>query len=230
MFLLNAYVCRGLFGVEYLRQMGSIECLYIGMSRYMLAHWRDLSWFPVWYAGIPAQNTYPPLLHWIVSLVALLRGISPAHALSLGHGAFLLPRTCYAVRADAPAQWIATGGFPGGGSLFRALSPSEWLMPAIGRATGQFHPERLTALVYYGEGPHVTALTLLPLAILLLDLALERKRAPYFALAALTFASVALTNWLGALGLALGVVAYVLAKRIPSKLWCETLPSSSFSR
>jgi hypothetical protein len=80
LFLLNAYVCRGLFAVEYLRHMGSIEAAYIGISRSMLAHWRDFSWFPAWYAGIPAQNTYPPLLHWIVALVALLRGISPAHA------------------------------------------------------------------------------------------------------------------------------------------------------
>ena len=90
-------------------------------------------------------------------------------------------------------------------------------MPAIGRATGQFHPERLLALVFYGEGPHVSSLTLIPLALLLLDLALERKRAGYFASAAFAFAAVALTNWIGAVGLALGVVAYLLAKQIPGK-------------
>jgi hypothetical protein len=220
LFLLNAYVCRGLFGIEYLRQMGSIECLYIGLSRYMLANWRDLSWFPLWYAGIPAQNTYPPLMPWIVSLVALLRGISTAHAY---HWATALlyclgPVTLFALAlrlSGSPrAAFLA-------GVLYSSLSPSEWLMPAIGRATGQFHPERLTALVQYGEGPHITALTLIPLAILLLDLALERRRAPYFALAALSFAAVALTNWIGALALALGVVAYILAKHIPSKLWAR---------
>lgn len=217
LFLLNAYVCRGLFAVEYLRHMGSIEAAYIGLSRYMLAHWRDFSWFPVWYAGIPSQNTYPPLLHWMVALVALLRGISPAHAHHWVTALFycLGPVTLFALTfrlsGSNRAAFFA-------GILYSALSPSEWLMPAIGRATGQLRPERLTALVYYGEGPHVTALTLIPLAILLLDLALERRRAPYFALAALSFASVALTNWLGAMGLALGVVAYLLARPVSAKL------------
>jgi hypothetical protein len=211
--LLNAYVCRRLFGVEYLRHMGSIECLYIGLSRYMIAHWRDFSWFPLWYGGIPAQNTYPPLLSWIVSLVALLRGISTAHAYHWVTALFycLGPIALFALTlrlgGSTRAAFLA-------GVLYSTLSPSEWLMPAIGRSTGQFHPERLTALVLYGEGAHVTALTLLPLAMLCLDLALERRRAPYFALAALSFASVALTNWLAALALALGVGAYLLAKMV----------------
>jgi hypothetical protein len=220
LFLLNVYVCRELFGVEYLRHMGSIEAAYIGLSRYMLAHWRDMSWFPLWYAGVPAQNTYPPLLHWIVAFAAFLRGISPAHAHHWVTAIFycLGPVALFALTlrlsGSLRAAFIA-------GAIYSALSPSAWLMPEIGRDTGFFHPERLTALVYYGEGPHITALMLLPLAILFLDLALERRRAPYFALAALSFASVALTNWIGALGLALGVVAYLLAKRIPSKLFAR---------
>jgi hypothetical protein len=227
LFLLNAYICRGLFGVEYLRHMGSIEAAYVGISRYMLAHWRDFSWFPAWYAGIPAQNTYPPLLHWIVALVALLRGISPAHAhhwvtaLFYCFGPIALFALTLRLSGSRRAAFLAA-------VLYSALSPSEWLMPTVGRATGQFHPERLTDLVYYGEGPHVSALTLLPLAILFLDLALERRRAPYFALAALSFASVALTNWLAALCLALGVVAYILAKHVPSKLFVRDLAFTVF--
>lgn len=222
LFLLNAYVCRGLFALEYLRHMGSIECLYIGLSRYMLAHWRDFSWFPVWYAGIPAQNTYPPLLPWTVSLVALLRGVSTAYAYHWVTALFycLGPVALFALTlrlsGSRRAAFFAA-------LLYSALSPSEWLMPAIGRATGQFRPERLTDLVYFGEGPHVAALTLLPLAVLLLDVALERRRAPYFALAAAAFASVALTNWIGALGLALGVVAYILARPVSSKLLARDL-------
>ena len=217
LFLVNAYVCRGLFAMEYLRHMGSIEAAYIGISRYMLDHWRDFSWFPAWYAGIPAQNTYPPLLHWIVALAALLRGISPAHAHHWVTAIFycLGPVTLFALTlrlsGSARAAFFA-------GIFYSALSPSEWLMPDIGRATGQFHPERLAALVLYGEGPHVSSLTLIPLAILLLDLALERKRIGYFVSAAVTFAAVALTNWIGAVGLALGVAAYILARQISAKV------------
>ncbi|MGP0072892.1 MAG: hypothetical protein ACLPWF_13285 [Bryobacteraceae bacterium] len=222
LFVVNAYVCRGLFGIEYLRHMGSIEGAYIGISRYMLDHWRDFSWFPAWYAGIPAQNTYPPLLHWIVALAALLRGISLAQAHHWVTAILycLGPITLFALTlrlsGSARAAFIA-------GMFYSALSPSEWLMPDIGRATGQFHPERLLALVYYGEGPHVSSLTLIPLAILLLDLALERRRIGYFVSAALAFAAVALTNWIGAVGLALGVVAYVLARQVSGKLFTRDI-------
>ncbi len=227
LFLLNAYVCRRLFGVEYLRDMGSIEAAYIGLSRYLLAHWRDFSWFPLWYAGIPAQNTYPPLLHWFVALVALLRGISTAHAYHWATALFYCfgPVALFALTlrlsGSLRAAFIA-------GALYSTLSPSAWLMPEIGRDTGIFHPERLSALVHYGEGPHVASLTLLPLAILFLDLALKRRRAIYFALAALSFASVALTNWIGAFALALGVLAHLLAKRIPSKLFARDLALTVF--
>jgi hypothetical protein len=202
--------------------MGSIEAAYIGLSRYILAHWRDFSWFPLWYAGIPAQNTYPPLLHWTVALAALLRGISPAHAHHWVTAIFycLGPVTLFALTlrlSGSPRAAFIAGAF------YSALSPTEWLAPTIGRAAGEFHPERLTALILDGEGPHVAALTLLALAILCLDLALERRRAPYFALAALSFAAVALTNWIGALALALGIAAYVLAKPIPSKLFTRDI-------
>jgi hypothetical protein len=220
--LVNAYVCHDLFGIEYLRHMGSIEGAYVGISRYMLEHWRDYSWFPAWYAGIPAQNTYPPLLHWIVALAALLGRTSPAHAHHFVTALFycLGPITLFALvlrlSGSARAAFFA-------GMVYSALSPSEWLMPAVGHATGQFHPERLLALVYYGEGPHVSSLTLIPLAILLLDLALDRKRVGYFVSAAFAFAAVALTNWIGAVGLALGVVAYILAKQIPGKLFTRDI-------
>lgn len=216
LFLLNAYVCWGLFRVEYLDQMGSIEAAYIGLTRYLLAHWPDFSWFPLWYAGVPAQNAYPPLLDWMVSLLALLRGFSPAHAYHWVVALFycLGPVTLFALAlrlgGSLRAAFLA-------GVLYSVLSPSEWLMPSVGRDTGQWHPERLTVLVHWGEGPHVVALTLLPLAILFLHLALEHRRAPYFALAALSFVAVALTNWLAAFALALGVTAYVLAAVVPGK-------------
>src|SRR5205085_4088201 len=78
--LLNAFLTRRLFVTEYLDQMGSIEGAYIGLSRYWIENWRDLSWFPLWYGGIPFQNTYPPLLHAVVALVAAASRLSPALA------------------------------------------------------------------------------------------------------------------------------------------------------
>lgn len=79
-FALNVYMCWGLFGVEYLRYMGSMDGVFIGLARYAANHWRDLTWFPLWHLGMPYQNTYPPLLHWTVAAFASLSGFSVAHA------------------------------------------------------------------------------------------------------------------------------------------------------
>jgi hypothetical protein len=96
--------------------------------------------------------------------------------------------------------------------IYTAVSPSAWLISDIAHDMGgALRPRRLQTLVYYGEGPHVAAMTLLPLAILLVDLALRKRKGYYAAGAAVALAAVALTNWLAAFALALGIYAYMLA-------------------
>jgi hypothetical protein len=211
LFLANVYVCRELFRVEYLRHMGSIEAAYIGISRYAMGHWRDLTWFPLWYNGIPYQNTYPPLLHLGVALIAWVRGITPAHAYhwTIAVAYCLGPVALFAlVRSLSGSRWA---GFMAG-LFYTALSPSVWLMPDVLHDIGSpFRPRRLHALLYYGEGPHVSAMTLLPVAFLLVDLAIRKPKGYTIAGAAVALAAVVLTNWLAAFALALGIAAYVLA-------------------
>lgn len=211
LFAANIYVCRGLFSVEYLNQMGSIEGAYIGIARYAMAHFPDLTWFPLWYNGIPYQNTYPPLLHWGVALIAWARGFTPAHAYhwTIAVAYCLSPVMLFAlVLRLTGSRWA---GFTAG-LLYTALSPSAWLIPKVAHDMGGlFRPRRLHALLAYGEGPHVSAMTLLPLAILLVDLAVKKRKPPYVFAAAVALAAVVLTNWLAAFALALAIVAYMLA-------------------
>jgi hypothetical protein len=72
-------------------------------------------------------------------------------------------------------------------------------------------PWRLWVLLQYGEGPHISALSLLPFALAFAWLALEKRRLPALAAAALFCALVALTNFYGATGLAIFYVALVWA-------------------
>jgi hypothetical protein len=220
LFGINFYLCRELFAVEYLRHMGSIEGAYIGISRYAMGHWRDLTWFPLWYNGVPYQNTYPPLLHWGVALIAWMRGITPAHAYhwTTALAYCLGPVTLFAlVRRLSGSRWA---GFAAG-LIYSAVSPSAWLISDIARDMGSaFRPRRLQTLVFYGEGPHVAAMTLLPLAILLVDLAVRKRKGYYAAGAAVALAAVVLTNWLAAFALALGISAYLLAA---AKKWRDLL-------
>jgi hypothetical protein len=212
LFLINVWVAARLFSLEYSRHMGSIEAAYVGIARYLQTHWRDMTWFPLWYGGVPYQNTYPPLLHWIVAIVAWARGITPVHA---HHWTTALlyclgPVALFAlVLRLSGSRWAALAA----GMLYTALSPSAWLVPGIAGDTGSlWHPRRLQALVLYGEGPHVSAMTLLPVAILLLHLAMEKRKPHWTLAAALGLAAVVLTNWLAGFALAMAVLCYLLAR------------------
>ncbi len=211
LFLLNLYICHELFHIEYLRFMGSIEGAFIGISRYAIAHWNDLTWFPLWNAGTPYPTTYPPLLHLVVALVAFLRGTSTAHAYhwvtALAYCLGPLALFALTLRMSG-SRWA---GFVAG-LIYTSLSMSAWLIPAVASDLGSpFFPRRLQTLVYYGEGPHVSSMTLLTLALLCLDVAMAKRRAPYVLLAAVAFAATATTNWLGAFAIALVIVPYALA-------------------
>jgi hypothetical protein len=217
LFLLNLCVAGRLITIEYLDQMGSIEGSRIALARWMLENWRDLSWFPLWYGGIPFHNSYPPLCHAITAALAGLTGFTPALAYHVVIAMF------YALGPVA-LYWLAlrlSGSrvYSFASALFYSLiSPVAFLIPAIARDLGSaWNPRRLQCLVTYGEGPHVLALTLLPIALLLVVVAWEKRRAGWWLLAALGVSSVMLTNWLGTVELALAVGAWLFAT--PGRSW-----------
>ena len=80
LFAFNCYLCKELFSIEYGDYMGSIEAAFIAIARYVRDNWTDLSWWPMWYSGIPYQDSYPPLLHAVVALASGVSGVSVAHA------------------------------------------------------------------------------------------------------------------------------------------------------
>src|SRR6185295_284333 len=63
-------------------------------------------------------------------------------------------------------------------------------------------PLRLGVLVKYGEGPHMTALALIPFALAFTWMALEDRRLTAVALAAISCAAVVSNNFYGATALA----------------------------
>jgi len=211
LFALNALITLRLVHVDYTRQMGSIEGAYVGLARYVAHHLSDLSWFPLWYGGIPYPDTYPPLLHWISGLAVAMAGISP------GLAYHVVTATIYAA-GPAALFWMAwrlsgsRGAAFTAGLLYSLISPTCLLVKEVRfDAGGWFGPRRLVTLVVYGEGPHVTSLLLLPLAIGLLHVALQKRKPAYYVTAALAIAAVPLSNWLGAMALAMAIAAYLLA-------------------
>jgi len=217
---LNVYIAMRAFVCEYIPFMGSIEAAYIGLARYILEHPTELDWFQLWYTGVPYENTYPPLLHWIVAATAWISGLSPAGAYhAVGAAAYCLgPATLFWLILHLSGRRLESFA---AGLFYSLVSTSALLMPSIAEDMGSaWAPRRLYTLATYGEAPHLLALMLLPLAVLAVDTALERRRPLPVLGAALTAATVVLSNWLGAFALAIAILA-LLAVRADSgwKTW-----------
>jgi hypothetical protein len=224
---LHVYICRDLFRTEYLSRMDSIEGSYIGISRYILNHPRDLGWFPLWYGGIPFQNTYPPLLHMLVAGTAWMLKVSPALAHHIVGatlyclGPVALMFLAYALSNNLTLSWASS-------LLYSLWSPSAFLMPSIRTdLISVWNPRRLQALAFYGDSPHVSSITLLLIAVLTLHLAVERRGPSRVLAAAVMLAAVVLTNWLGAFSLAIACASYLLARVDEDSKWAGMLAFSA---
>ena len=73
-FAVNAYVCRLLFDLEFSQRMESIEGSYMSIARWAAANWSDLTWFPLWFNGMPFQKVYQPGFHFTVAGLSTLLG------------------------------------------------------------------------------------------------------------------------------------------------------------
>lgn len=220
----NCYIVHDLFAAGFINQMTSIDGAHIGIPRYLSEHWHDLGWFPLWYGGMPYQNTYPPLLRILVALGINLTGGAPVvvyHAVTATLYA-LGPVTLFLLAL----RLSRSRAFSFGAAMFYSLfSPSALLGPSILKDLGgPFNPRRIQTLLVYGDGPHISSLTLIPLAIIALDVALEKKRPVFYILAALGMLAVVLTNWFGAVALPIALIAYLAARpATPGKVWLATL-------
>lgn len=208
---LNAWIAWRLFYLEYSIRLGSIEGVYISLARYLRDHHGQLDWWPVWFCGMPFENTYQPLFHSLVALLSGAAHMSAARAYHFGLGiAYALgPVTLFALalrltRSLAPAF--------AAGLLYSLISPSALLLPLVRQDLGSaWGAQRLHVAVSYADVPHMASLTLLPLAVLALDRWLERRTPVRLLLATLAFAAVPLTNVPGAVALGLALLAYASA-------------------
>jgi hypothetical protein len=223
LFGINFYIAFDLFHVEWTRHLGSSAGAFIGIARYAMHNWPDLTWFPLWYGGIPYQNTYPPLFHLTVAAVAALLRISPARSYH---------EVCGAVYCLGPVTlfWMAyrLSGHRGrsfvAALLYSLVSPSLLLSRALRDDTGgALAPRRIYGIVFYGDTPHIAALALLPLAILLLHRALTKRTPGSMVLAAAAVAAPPLTNWLGGFALAFSVAAYLISESFDSREWLRSV-------
>lgn len=191
-----------LFRIKYVDTWSSIESTFISDARFLKEHWPHPQWQPLWYGGTRFDYIYPPALRYGTAGLSKIFPIIPARAYHmyvaffycLGiAGVYVLIRTGTRSRG---AAWL-------GAVAAALLSPCYLFMGHIRAGGLHIAPWRLTVLVVYGEGPHMSALAVLGFALAACWVALQKGRPSMLALAALLCALVVSHNFYGAMALAI---------------------------
>jgi hypothetical protein len=199
---LTALLIRPIWKLKFHDNWASIESTFIADARILTDHWPRPLWNPFWYTGARFDYIYPPALRYGTAILAKYYPMSTAKAYHLYTGFFY----CFGIAA---VYFLARVGFrrrwAGWAAAFGAavVSPAYLFLPAIARDGFEWGNARLNALVRFGEGPHMTALAWLPLAIACAWLALSRRSFRWTLLGGLASAGVVANNFYGATALAM---------------------------
>jgi hypothetical protein len=195
LFWVNAYVCREMFSSGPVHT-NSMQGFWIAMAQKGRG-WFWPHWWPYWDCGMPFEFVYAPLIPGLTALAAWVRRIPAEIAFQSVSALFfcLGPVTMFLL------VWRITRsqGCGFGGALWYSLAaPTKLFLPDENFAWKHFwDARRFYLMAVWDETPHLTALALLPLVILALWLAMERRRPVYFAGAAAAIAAIALASDFG---------------------------------
>jgi hypothetical protein len=209
-FLLAAAFIWPLFEPGYKARWFSIESTFIADGRYLKEHWPHPRWQPLWYCGTRFDYIYPPALRYGVAGISRFFSILPVQAYHI-YTAFF-----YAAGIAAVFTLIVVGSGSRGAAWLGAIaaaciSPSFLFLTSIRNDAVAYWPQRLHALISYGEGPHITALSILPFALASAWIGLRRGRVGALVLAAVLSALVVSNNFYGATALAIFFAVLVWA-------------------
>jgi len=216
--LLAAWLVKPMFRMDYWQSWSSIESTFIADARFLKENWPHPLWQPLWYFGTRFDYLYPPALRYGTAWIARTFGVLPVRAyhvyvslfFCLGiAGVYLFTRTLSRSRLAGWGAAVAT----------LLVSPSFLFLKAYRDDALDWMPQRLWALMRYGEGPHITALAFIPVALLFGYRALEKRRPLDFALCALACALVVLHNFYGATALAIFFPVLVWSVFITRRDW-----------
>lgn len=195
--LLTAVLIRPLFQMRYMDNWASIESTFISDARYLSDNWPSPKWQPLWYTGTRFDYIYPPALRYgTAALAHYYPKMTPAKAYHIYTAFFYCIGIAgvyffvYAGSRSRRAGWLA--------ALMAALwSPTYWIPTQAVREmivdNWMLAPQRFNALVRYGEGPHITALGLMPLALAASWFALRRFE-PVAVICASVFSCLVVSN------------------------------------
>jgi len=214
---LNIWICWRLFSTEYLSHFGSVEPIFFAIAKGIRERWPHPGWWGQSSLGYPFEYSYQPLLHYCTAALAEVASWSEAHAYHFSVATFYAFGAVTAFYLARRLSHSTGAGFVAG-ILYSVCAPSAILMPGVaGVMEGTWFARRLHVALGYGDGPNISGLTLVPLALLMLDRALEKKTPGRWIAAAVALAAVGLTNIPATIALAFGILSYSLA--LPWRTW-----------
>ena len=217
-FVLACVLVAPLFRLEYLNIWTSIESFWITDARIMAEHLPQPKWEPLWYCGNRYAYLYPPDLRLAVALISRFSGASPARSYHFYVGVlyalgviavYLLTRT------GSGSRWTALLA----AALVALVSPSLLLIPEIRHDSLTWEPQRLHVMMMYGEGPHISSLSILLGALTCSFIALRNRRPVMLALTSLLAALAVSHNFWGATALAIFFALAVWAAWLVDPGW-----------
>ncbi|MFA5070488.1 MAG: hypothetical protein WC528_04380 [Patescibacteria group bacterium] len=212
--ILNIYIIYPLFSGDYNQNISSIEVAFFTDAKFIYDHFPHLTWMPDWYIGFPFHNIYTPFLPFMIALLHwLVGGVTFAHFYRILMALFYIigPVSLYFF-----VRYLTGRHFAG---LFAAIGYS--ILPSFSYLIGgtsaygdMIHrgPVQLVILQVFGEGPHLAALSLAPLAALAFLWALRQPKFSHHLLAAVAIGLVGLINWFGLVTLILMLLAVWLSE------------------
>lgn len=207
---INTFFVKKLFFVDFTNNMQTNAGSFMAISRFIVQQWPHLDWFPWWFAGEPFENSYTPMLHLIDAAVAAATACSTARAFNFMTAFFYVTGPVFLfLFAWRVSRFLETSFFAA--LIYSLFSPAAVFHVFRDDVGGLWNPWRLRVLVYYGEGPHITVLSTLPLALLLTYLAFTTRKYIWCVGAAAAMAFVTLVNAFGAVDLAIGCACLVIA-------------------
>ena len=207
-----------LFRLKYLDNWPSIESTFIADSRMLENNLPHPGWQPLWYCGTRFDYVYPPALRYGPALIAKLARMTTARAYHL-YTAILyvlgIAAVYWLVRIGSGTRWAGLLA----SAATALLSPSFLLLSITRHDSAHLVPQRLHVLMQYGEGPHISALCLLPAAMAASFLAIRSWRPIAVILAGVLCALVAAHNFYGANSLAIFFAAMTWAVWVGERKW-----------
>ena len=193
-----------IFGMGFLDSWGTIESTFISDAHFLADNLPHPNWQPNWYCGTRWDYIYPPAIRFGIALIHEWTSRSFAHSYHLFVSIFY----CIAIGGVYFFVFVCTRSrsVAAGSALASLLiSPGYLLLTAFWPDVSQYYwlPNRLNALMRWGEGPHMSSWALLPWAWGSAWFGLRRGRSAWLATSAILCALVVSTNFYGATALAL---------------------------